>query len=267
MTLHNNHDQSNGNINPSSFGKYNLPDLNFLENKICDLNKVHQKGSRMMMRPSTAPHPSSTTNRNQIHDWESLKVLLPPQYIEKEVEKHDEEKEIDEKEEKVVLRQKRFSLTIDEKRSKIKRFSLQEIQEVGEVCKGIEETLKVFEEYKGGDEVVFKGNKRVKKKRDVGLPIKEAVRDLLKDVVGKVCSESGVGDKITERLCPALYSLFSDGLSDGIDTLWGRVRCTVWGVIEVYLLILNKGIFWDFTNKLFLFIGFRVGTTTNPNSK
>lgn len=69
-------------------------------------------------------------------------------------EKGLEEKEKDDGE-KVVLRKKRQSLGYEKKeREKFKRFSLQEIEEVGMVCRGIERVLRVLEEPVGGKEEV-----------------------------------------------------------------------------------------------------------------
>lgn len=47
-----------------------------------------------------------------------------------------------------------------------------------------------------------------------------------------IISKSAAGKFVLESLCPALYSLLSDGLCPFLDTIFGKIPNTVWRVIE-----------------------------------
>lgn len=134
----------------------------------------------------------------KIADWESLKILLPLNYQEllrnKEklsekpgylVEKDVEEKEKDEADENFVklrrnLKKRQSFGGVEVGGNRFKRFSLQEIEEVGVVCKGIEETLRVLgecgSEIEGEKEDCRKSKGGVKKK-PVSAPTISRVKD------------------------------------------------------------------------------------------
>ncbi|CAL8142477.1 unnamed protein product [Orchesella dallaii] len=53
-----------------------------------------------------------------------------------------------------------------------------------------------------------------------------------KSLYQSIMSQTPAGKTVLETLCPALYSLLSDGLCPFLDTIFGRVPNTVWRVVE-----------------------------------
>jgi hypothetical protein len=152
------------------FPNYVLPDLNFLsaENYL-----LHPKAYRSPKKTSRRPLSLNDVDQLKIRkenfrDWDSLEFLLPQQYKDfikhsdkplSEREKNDpNEKEQDESKnpggvkfrnkQQVDPRRKRYSfggVPASDRKNKFKRFSLQEIEEITEITRGIDETLADFD--------------------------------------------------------------------------------------------------------------------------